>query len=167
MATNPREAHAAYMREWRKDPVNAQRQAHATQAWRDANPEKSAEYSARYRANHPEQAAAHAAKARTTPHHRENFARRKLRNRRWSWEYRLERGCCDCGLKDPRVLEFDHIDGKSAEVSTMVTDGQALEAIIAEADRCEVRCRNCHFIITLERQNAYSHVWWTQGVPWE
>lgn len=122
-------------------------------AWHEANPGKEAEYQARYRASNK---------------YRDSLNSRVFRNRRWSWEFRQAAGCTDCGITDPRILEFDHVDGtKANEVSAMVRDGQALETIIAEAEKCEVRCRNCHFLITLERQNAYSHRWFTEGVPWE
>lgn len=61
--------------------------------------------------------------------------------------------CVDCGNSDRRVLEFDHVRGiKIGNVSQMVTDGRGLEVIVAEIAKCEVRCANCHRVVTWERR---------------
>ena len=59
----------------------------------------------------------------------------------------------DCGATDIRVLDFDHRpgSGKRKNVMRMVKEGFGLEAIRAEIDKCDVRCRNCHAVATLER----------------
>ncbi|MEO8263129.1 MAG: hypothetical protein ABI566_11230 [Pseudolysinimonas sp.] len=63
----------------------------------------------------------------------------------------LAGGCVDCGNQDIRVLEFDHVRGaKVANVARMVLDA-SLDRVIAEIEKCEVRCRNCHAIATYER----------------
>lgn len=67
-------------------------------------------------------------------------------------------GCVDCGLRDIRVLEFDHVRGQKVEsIGVMVRRGYALEAIRAEIAKCEVRCRNCHVIATLSRLGRSWH----------
>lgn len=52
----------------------------------------------------------------------------------------------DCGEKDPVVLEFDHIDpaAKSFEIGNMTRIGWGLERLLAEAEKCDVVCANCH-----------------------
>lgn len=62
----------------------------------------------------------------------------------------LQVGCTDCGNTDIRVLQFDHRDPKlkSMNVSTMVNIGKALDDILLEIAKCDVRCANCHQIRT-------------------
>lgn len=60
------------------------------------------------------------------------------------FEYKLERGCADCDEHDPTVLEFDHVAGKTAAVSSLVKNSAGWDRILAELDRCEVVCANCH-----------------------
>lgn len=51
--------------------------------------------------------------------------------------------CVDCGEADPVVLEFDHVRGdKDNEVTRMVN--APAEKVLAEIEKCEVRCANCH-----------------------
>jgi hypothetical protein len=65
----------------------------------------------------------------------------------------LERSSCvDCGLDDPVLLEFDHIDEKREAVTTLAWDGYSLETIVSEIERCEVRCCSCHRRRTVERR---------------
>lgn len=53
--------------------------------------------------------------------------------------------CVDCGEKDPIVLDFDHVRGtKSCNVSTLVYKAVVWDAVLAEIEKCEVRCANCH-----------------------
>lgn len=68
-------------------------------------------------------------------------------------EYLREHPCVDCGNDDIRVLDFDHRPGvdKRDGVMRLVSDGFGLTAIDEEIAKCEVRCRNCHAIVTYER----------------
>tara|TARA_R100000687_G_C6402313_1_gene142490 strand:- start:364 stop:858 length:495 start_codon:yes stop_codon:yes gene_type:complete len=64
----------------------------------------------------------------------------------------LSKGCVDCGEKDIRILEFDHVRGgkkrigKSGKegVARLIHDGYKWETIEKEIAKCDVRCRNCH-----------------------
>lgn len=60
---------------------------------------------------------------------------------------KLESGCVDCGYnKYPEALQFDHISGtKKMNVASYVAIGPALK----EAEKCVVRCANCHAIRTV------------------
>ena len=51
-------------------------------------------------------------------------------------------GCADCGVKDPRVLEFDHLPGfdKKFNVSDALRRGFSWGKILAELEKCEVVC---------------------------
>lgn len=68
-------------------------------------------------------------------------------------EYLSSHSCVDCGNDDIRVLEFDHVRGvKLKHVSTMVQECYSWDKIVKEIEKCEVRCANCHRIITGERR---------------
>lgn len=61
--------------------------------------------------------------------------------------------CVDCGASDVRVLDFDHRPDcdKRDGVMQLVRNGFGLSIIEDEIRKCEVRCRNCHAIVTYER----------------
>ena len=73
----------------------------------------------------------------------------------------FSKGCIDCGEKDIRVLEFDHVRGvkkrfkhrRGEGVSFLLMNGYNWEAIKKEIDKCEVRCCNCHKLRTYEQFN--------------
>ena len=62
--------------------------------------------------------------------------------------------CKDCGESNPLVLDFDHVRGKKIMcISNMVRNSYSIETIQKEIDKCEVRCANCHRLITYKRRN--------------
>lgn len=64
----------------------------------------------------------------------------------------LEHSCVDCGESDPILLEFDHVRGtKLGSVKTMAKSKSSVEDIFTEIAKCEIRCVNCHRIITAKR----------------
>lgn len=54
------------------------------------------------------------------------------------------------------MLDFDHRDAadKGTEVMRLAQGGHALKRVAAEIAKCDVRCRNCHAIVTYERMGA-------------
>ncbi|HZQ07219.1 MAG TPA: hypothetical protein VFD70_11620 [Anaerolineae bacterium] len=76
------------------------------------------------------------------------------RNRQLITEYLLTHPCVDCGESDVVVLEFDHVGGKERLISKMVRAGVAWERVLAEIEKCEVRCGNCH-----KKKTAREHGW--------
>ena len=73
--------------------------------------------------------------------------RSKKRDRQYVQSYLLEHPCIDCGNRDTRVLEFDHVRGKKyKEIVVMINGGYGIKTIDAEIKKCEVRCANCHRI---------------------
>lgn len=91
---------------------------------------------------------------------KEKAARRK-RDSRSTWrkavqEYKQTRGCKDCGEMYPYwVLEFDHLEGKSFNVSE-VAKASSLEALMLEVSKCDVVCANCHRLRSHQRQASMS-----------
>ena len=75
-------------------------------------------------------------------------------------EYLARKGCCECGERDPRVLEFDHINPKNKKntISQLVGDGHGWGSpkLRTEIRKCRVLCSNCHRRHTLEQQGYYS-----------
>lgn len=65
---------------------------------------------------------------------------------------KVQSGCVDCGNKDYRVLDFDHVRG--TKLFSLHSAHRALKSIYAEIEKCEVRCANCHRIQTYERRQA-------------
>jgi hypothetical protein len=67
--------------------------------------------------------------------------------------YLQEHPCVDCGNSDVRVLEFDHVRGnKSFGIATKMKC--SWKVIEKEIEKCDVRCANCHRIVTGERSNS-------------
>lgn len=63
--------------------------------------------------------------------------------------------CVDCGETDWVVLEFDHIEDKHEGIGYMMCRGLRLEKIIAEIQKCQVRCANCHRRKTFKRAGSW------------
>lgn len=81
-------------------------------------------------------------------------AKRRREAKTFLAAYLNDHPCVDCGLRDLRVLDFDHRPDslKRKDVMQMVKEGFGIAAIIEEIAKCDVRCRNCHAIVTLERR---------------
>ena len=77
-----------------------------------------------------------------------NSFRSRKRNLQYVVDYLKENGCVDCGNRDFRVLEFDHVDraDKIKAVSDFTRGGYSIDKLKKEMEKCEVRCANCHRI---------------------
>lgn len=96
-----------------------------------------------YRARHPER-------------NKQNLFRSRQKKRDLVSAYKAERGCEDCGITDPRVLDLHHRDGteKEAAVSQLLSRS-AWSEVQAEMEKCSVLCANCHRIAHYtERRDA-------------
>ena len=69
----------------------------------------------------------------------------RVENRQRVLDYLSTHPCVDCGTVDRRVLEFDHRDPaeKLTEVGRLVV-GKRWPRVLAEIEKCDVRCVNCH-----------------------
>ena len=79
-------------------------------------------------------------------------------NRKFIYEYLSSNPCKDCGENDPVVLEFDHINNKETNISTLIRKNHSLNKIKNEIKKCEVRCANCH-----RRKTAKDFNWYKQA----
>jgi hypothetical protein len=75
-----------------------------------------------------------------------NNKRIRESNRRRLHDYLLVQKCYDCGLQDLAALDFDHRDPrqKRKDVSTLAGSACAWSAVLAEINKCDVVCANCH-----------------------
>lgn len=86
---------------------------------------------------------------------------RKVETRIQSLRYLAEKGCEDCGERDPRVLEYDHINPKKKlrGIARLITDGFGWTSptLKREIRKCRVLCANCHRRHTVLQQGYYAH----------
>jgi len=62
-------------------------------------------------------------------------------------------GCVDCGIKNLSVLQSDHVRGvKAFEPSSRLQ--LPIQKILAELEKCETRCANCHQLASRARRRA-------------
>lgn len=94
-------------------------------------------------------------------HNRRNTIKSKSRgkrseiNKRFVYEYLKNHNCTDCENSDTRVLEFDHVRGiKLGNITQMARNGCEISKLLDEIDKCEIRCCNCHRIVTIERRKT-------------
>ena len=61
--------------------------------------------------------------------------------------------CTDCGGHFPHfVMDFDHVRGTKRGIISRMSKGRAaLAKILAEIEKCEIVCANCHRIRTQAR----------------
>lgn len=86
----------------------------------------------------------------------------KTRARDWTRQRRADmrsvihaakdKPCTDCGIKYPYyVMQFDHLEPKTINVSRFVRSNRKLEDLAMEIAKCEVVCANCHAERTYQR----------------
>ena len=71
---------------------------------------------------------------------------------------KADRGCTDCSEKDPVILDFDHRNPKDKveSVSVAINNARSWNIILAEIQKCDVRCANCHRRRTAKQQGWYT-----------
>ncbi len=70
--------------------------------------------------------------------------------------------CIDCGEADPVVLEFDHRnpETKSRGVARFLSGHFSWKSVIAEIEKCDIRCANCH-----RRKTYVQYKHWGKSMP--
>lgn len=78
-------------------------------------------------------------------------AKQALKDRRhnraeWFFNLKKKLKCKCCEENHPACLDFHHKEGfeKDEIVSELVCEGYSEEKILAEIEKCEVICSNCH-----------------------
>lgn len=78
-----------------------------------------------------------------------------IRNREFLKNYKLEKGCTDCGYNENDVaLDFDHIRDKKFNLSILSRRYVSIGSLKKEIEKCEVVCSNCHRVRTQKRHMA-------------
>lgn len=69
---------------------------------------------------------------------------------------KVEQGCIDCGYNaHPAALDFDHRPGTERRWKGFAPNLTCnWEIVLDEISKCDVRCANCHRIITYERKQV-------------
>ena len=63
-----------------------------------------------------------------------------------------DRPCADCGVRYPYyVMDLDHVDGEKAMIVSKLVNFGAVGRVLAEIEKCEAVCANCHRIRTWSR----------------
>jgi hypothetical protein len=93
------------------------------------------------------------------PCFRQRVREREARMRLVVIDYLLEHPCVDCGETDPVVLEFDHVRGEKVAELARIIKSCVMARFLAELEKCDVRCANCH-----RRRTAGTQGWYP-GVP--
>ena len=75
--------------------------------------------------------------------------RRRHEMRDWLRDYKQEQGCKDCGISNPVVLVFHHInpEEKDFNLCNAPSFGYGIERVSKEIEKCIVLCANCHAIV--------------------
>lgn len=70
----------------------------------------------------------------------------KERARQFVLSYKMERGCQRCPERHEAVLVLHHRDPKAKDVdlATAVCNMWSEERLLAEMEKCDVLCANCH-----------------------
>ncbi len=79
---------------------------------------------------------------------KEKNQRLAKKRRQWIADYKKELECIRCGENHPATLTFHHKDSseKEFEIGNALALGVSLKRILAEIEKCEVLCANCHAI---------------------
>lgn len=91
------------------------------------------------------------------------YYQRTAEKRKTDWQYAGEIlglykqivGCMDCGqhfIGYPGVLDFDHLPGTTKKFILSERRRYSWAACIAEVEKCDVVCANCHRIRTMDRR---------------
>jgi hypothetical protein len=84
--------------------------------------------------------------------------RSKTQTKRYKeWYLSLKSGpCADCGKNyHPCQLDFDHIGSdKQFNIGDAIRKGFGKDRILAEIEKCELVCANCHRLRTYKRLNG-------------
>ena len=91
------------------------------------------------------------------PAFRSPRARKRGAKWRLAGMIKLAQGCVDCGYNEHAIaLQFDHVRGiKKSNVSDLIRRDYSWKTILKEIEKCEVRCSNCHAVMTAHRKLSY------------
>lgn len=88
------------------------------------------------------------------------MAKTRAKKKQWIDSLKLGKVCADCGHAfHPCAMDWDHVRGvKCGNIAKAHLLGWSNERILAEIDKCELVCSNCHRVRTLERRIAKNNL---------
>lgn len=92
---------------------------------------------------------------KSDPEVRARIERRKSDLRKFVDDLKRGKPCLDCGaVHEPFVMDFDHRD-PSTKIGTIsrMMESSTKEAILAEVEKCDLVCSNCHRYRTFGRRS--------------
>lgn len=89
--------------------------------------------------------------------YRDHILRRQRETREWVDSIKLGRPCADCGGSfHPCAMDFDHRDPETKAFTIACSMSRVRAAILAEIDKCDLVCANCHRVRTHVGKGAES-----------
>lgn len=95
---------------------------------------------------------------------------RRSTKRQYVHDLKEGKSCLDCGIEyPPYVYDFDHLPQfeKSFPLSSTGMRDKTMEEIIAEVDKCELICANCHRHRTYMRSIGTIWLTWKFLIPFK
>lgn len=84
---------------------------------------------------------------------RERMTGRRRNHRDRLAAIKLTYGCLDCGYAEhSEALDFDHRPGEVKLFDISEVAGRKWSLLMAEVDKCDVVCANCHRVRTADRR---------------
>lgn len=106
-------------------------------------------YNKYHRAKNPDQ---YAAEKLT---HKKYVKKHRQAKTAFTTALKKDRPCMDCGQEFPHyVMDFDHVRGVKMFEIGRARGRFSKERLLAEVDKCELVCSNCHRIRTWTRKEA-------------
>jgi hypothetical protein len=128
--------------------------------WRLKNLEKVRAAAKKYYYSHLKKVRQAAAKYRSNPTVKARETQRTKaihRARRQFIQQFKDKPCMDCGQKFPScAMDFDHVRGEKL-FSLNCSISRTIPSILAEMEKCELVCANCHRIRTYTRLQNIPH----------
>ncbi len=84
--------------------------------------------------------------AKNSTKHKQRTAKTNRRYREWFRDLKSTFQCARCGESHPATIDFHHSDPATKETSiyAAIHKGWAKSRILAEIEKCEPLCANCH-----------------------
>lgn len=81
---------------------------------------------------------------------------RRAEVKSWYDELKATMACANCGENHPAVLDFHHRGDQTKDlaVSQAINNGWSKDRILAEIEKCDVLCSNCHRIVHHEQRQT-------------
>ena len=142
--------------EYRKAHPDVQRKTRQNASRKPGYKQRKAEYMRKFRANNPDyvKRSQESHQGYNQLHRKELLAKqlaRQASNKALVNTYK-EKPCMDCGQRfPPFVMDFDHVRGEKIKSVAEMCNNRPVAAILAEIEKCDLVCANCHRIRTQSR----------------